>query len=382
MGTHRLHGGRIGLVHVSPSECGYTLFTAAGGRSAHPQGDDYAVLVDVEGRVRHRWRRDEGIRGAALLENGNLLVRTRPPPSLDGSTPMGGASAAILELDWNGDAAWEYRAPGIHHDCVRLPNGNTLVLLWERMPAEVTASVRGGSPTPEDPARMFGDVVREAAPDGSTVSEWRSWEHLSPEEDVICPLEGRVEWTHANSLALAGEGAMLLSFRNTSTVAMVDRPSGRVTWRYGPGDLWHQHDASYLENGNVLILDNGAHRPGPGYSRVVELDPETNGTAWEYTASPPTSFYSENISSAQRLPNGNTLVCQGRGGRIFEVTPEGAVAWEYVNPFRTGDGGDVSNDVFRARRYPPDHPGLAGKALGRRARLAPGRGRSWTIGSS
>ena len=354
-----------GLIHHSPLDCfhGYTLFTAAGSRSSHSEGDLFATLVDMEGRVCHRWRSDEGIRSACLLESGSLLVRTRPPPDLDGAKPMGGSSAAILELDWSGKTVWEYRDPGIHHDYVRLPNGNTLVLVWERIPADLTARVRGGSAADADPARMFGDLVREIAPDGSTVYEWRAWEHLSVEEDAICPQEGRVEWTHANSLAVTGSGDLLLSFRNTSTVAMVDRSTGGLRWRYSPDDLSHQHDATHLSDGHVLIFDNGTHRPGPRYSRVIEVDPATDRTAWEYTGSPADSFYSSNISSAQRLPNGNTLICEGRTGRIFEVSPSGATVWEYVNPFSTGDGEETSNSIFRARRYPPHHPALANRDL-------------------
>jgi hypothetical protein len=85
---------------------------------------------------------------------------------------------------------------------------------------------------------------------------------------------------------------------------------------------------------------------------------------WKYEARPGWDFFSYFISGAQRLPNGNTLICEGMTGRLFEVTREGEIVWQYVNPFFDEDErfGRV-NLVFRAYRYGPDFPGLAGHAL-------------------
>ena len=106
------------------------------------------------------------------------------------------------------------------------------------------------------------------------------------------------------------------------------------------------------------------------HSRIVEIDPNDNQIAWEYRGDPPISFFSYHISGAERLPNGNTLICEGAPGRIFEVTPAKDIVWEYINPFvgmsGYGVGGTVSgyaNSVFRAHRYGPDHPALQGKEL-------------------
>jgi hypothetical protein len=90
---------------------------------------------------------------------------------------------------------------------------------------------------------------------------------------------------------------------------------------------------------------------------------------WIYTSDPPESFYSELISGAQRLPNGNTLVCSGNQGKFFEVTTEGNMVWLYVNPVTyrgiltrnepipAGPSG-LRNAVFKIRRYAPDFPGF------------------------
>jgi hypothetical protein len=68
-----------------------------------------------------------------------------------------------------------------------------------------------------------------------------------------------------------------------------------------------------------------------------------------------------NISSAQRLPNGNTLICAGAPGIIFEITPENKVVWQYNLPL-FGNGQNARN-VFRAYRFSVSYPGLAGKTL-------------------
>ena len=74
---------------------------------------------------------------------------------------------------------------------------------------------------------------------------------------------------------------------------------------------------------------------------MIEVDPETNDIAWEYQGDPPISFYSYHISGAQRLPNGNTLICEGAPGRFFEITSNKEIVWEYVNPIMApiGRGG-------------------------------------------
>ena len=351
----------VGLIYSAPQHCfrGYTLTTNNRGQSAH--------LIDLEGRVCHRWQSDQGIGYAYLLPSGNLLLRTSPPEDAGGAETIGGSSGAILELDWDSNVVWEYRNPYLHHDYERLPNGNTLVLLFELLSPELTAAIQGGRPTHEDPEQMFGDVVKEIAPDGSVVYEWKSWEHLSPEEDSICPLEDRKEWTHGNSLNVTPEGDLIVSYRRISIVGIVDKASGEFRWKWGRGEIDHQHHPTWLDNGKVLIFDNGFHRPRSSYSRVIEVDPSTNEITWEYRGNPAISFYSQAISSCERLPNGNTLICEGSPGRIFEVTPHKEIVWEYVNPFFVPSGGEeipeLINAVFRAHRYGPDHPALQGREL-------------------
>jgi hypothetical protein len=144
------------------------------------------------------------------------------------------------------------------------------------------------------------------------------------------------------------DGNLMLSFNTISKVIMIDRASGDVTWRLKPETTRSQHNPTMLANGNILLFDNGN---GRNYSRVIEIEPNSQDIVWEYTANPRDAFYSMNISGAQRLPNGNTLICEGRSARFFEVTPEKDIVWEYISPFVVEHLGQNSRAVFRAHRY-------------------------------
>jgi hypothetical protein len=118
-----------------------------------------------------------------------------------------------------------------------------------------------------------------------------------------------------------------------------------------------------LPDGGILCLDNGFHGDGihHPYSRVLELDASTRTMAWDYRDkdNDNVGFYSGFMSSCQRLPNGNTLIAESRTGRVFEVTRNGEIVWEFVNPeyTRFRDYG-TCNVVTAAFRYGPDYPGL------------------------
>ena len=103
------------------------------------------------------------------------------------------------------------------------------------------------------------------------------------------------------------------------------------------------------------------------YSRVLEVNPNTGEIEWEYMGDPPNSFYSSVGSGAQRLPNGNTLICEQTRGRFLEVTPAKEKVWEFINPFRFEDKSPTAlrlcNQAYRAYRYGLDYEGLKGRDL-------------------
>ena len=133
----------------------------------------------MEGRICHRWHSEEGINYAYLLDTGNLLLINWAPGDPAGTGGLGGSGAALLELDWGSNVVWEYRDLLLHHDFERLPNGNTLALVWEELSPEMKAQVRGGYESSQGPQVMHGDVVKEITPQGQVVDQWRAFEHLS-----------------------------------------------------------------------------------------------------------------------------------------------------------------------------------------------------------
>ena len=168
---------------------------------------------------------------------------------------------------------------------------------------------------------------------------------------------------------------------------------------YGRGEeaeqrTFGQHDIRWIPEslpgaGNLLVFSNNVPGSEAPHSEVFEITPPTDDAGryvlrgadpygpttptWSYAASDPTAFHSPFISGAHRLPDGHTLITSGGPGRVFEVTPEGEVVWEYRSP----NSGDVEIPdqgmqflarqwpyaVFRATKLRPDHPALHGREL-------------------
>lgn len=350
-----------GLTTYNPDKAchGHTLFTPM------TAADNTVYLIDMHGAIVHRWILPSrpGSYGY-LLDNGHLLVNLRT-----GNEPVafGGRGGRLVELDWDGTLVWDYVDDTLHHDFCRMPNGNTMALGWELVPEAITPQIQGGLPGTEHDQGIWCDTFQEITPDGQVVWTWHGYEHLEVATDIIAPLYRRQEWTHANTCEVLPDGNVLTSFRMTNTIGIIDKSTGRFLWKWGQDELGGQHDPNPLPNGNILLFDNGWHSrrgaPSPG-SRVIEVDPRTETIGWTYETRPSWAFYSSFISGAQRLDNGNTLICEGMQGRLFEVTPEGEVVWEFVSPFFGYEArwGNV-NLVFRAYRYAPDFPGFQGKVF-------------------
>jgi hypothetical protein len=213
----------------------------------------------------------------------------------------------------------------------------------------------------------------------------------------------RADWNHVNSIDYNEQfDQILLSARHQHEIWVIDHSTttaeaaghtggkyghgGDVLYRWGnpavydAGDdsdqrLYAQHDATWIAPGSpgvshILIFNNGQGRPEGQYSSVDECIPPVDangsytlvpggaygpdGPVWSYTAQNPGDFFAGYLSSAQRLPNGNTLICDGDHGVFFEVTPEKQTVWRYCNTMPT----PLTNQVFQVLCYPPDYPGL------------------------
>ncbi len=225
------------------------------------------------------------------------------------------------------------------------------------------------------------------------------------------------DWLHFNSVAYNAELDQIVVSVNTfneiwvidhSTTTEEARTSsggryghgGDILYRWGNPEaygrgttadktLYSQHDPhwiprGYKDEGKIMVFNNGRMRPGGNASSVdvIETPVEPDGSyrlnadstfgpdtaSWSYREETLGAFFSLIISGASRLPNGNTLICEGTRGRIFEVDDAGVKHWEYVSPMN-GDSAKAQGSapagslVFRSYKYGYDFPAFAGKNL-------------------
>jgi len=345
---------------------GYTLLT--------PHGDMSSYLIDMDGRVVHRWTFSHIKPGyGRLIDNGNLLMTgsdvnlpdpppdepTKPPPPFERHiTRLGGYHTTLVEVDWDGNIVWEYVNRAQHHDFHRFANGNTLVPEWVELPEDLHRKVRGGWRKPKEKMpRLIGDDLVEITPDQKEVRRIHTWQLLDPVKDPIGSARRRWEWTHINGIDVNEAGDIVFSARGCDRVAVIDGKTGKLGFKFT--DVTGQHNPTWLPNGNILVFDNGRDA-----SRVIEIDPKTSKIEWTYRGPVPHQFFAGHISGASRLASGNVLVCEGTSGRLFEVTRAREVVWEWINPFvNNGSRGEPTVSIYRAHRYSPDHAAFAGRDL-------------------
>jgi hypothetical protein len=276
---------------------------------------------------------------------------------------------------------------------------------------------------------------------GTVVWEWHVWDHLIQDYDKTKDNYGVVKdhpelidaagdqknipafWNHMNSIDYnPALDQIAMSVRGNSEVWIIDHSTttaeakGHTGGKYGKGgDLlyrygnpiayrtgtaadqkfYQQHDAEWVRPdcpgaGNITVFNNGLSR---NYSTIDEITPPINSDrtysltsgkpfgpsafTWTWKATPPTSMYAEAISGAQRLQNGNTIICDGTHGTFLEVTQAGDLVWKYICPAeKTGPlfyngtisddparAGEKMNAVFRVYKYPLDYPAFKGKTL-------------------
>ena len=344
---------KLGLCHHDKEKAtpGFTVF------SPILNDKKAVVVVNNEGLVVKEWALPAwpGAYGY-LLENGNLFVSSQTKGGF-----MSPAKGGLMqEIDWDGNVVWEHRDDYQHHDFRKLPNGNAIYLAWELLPADVAKNVRGGMPGSEDKAGIWGETIREVNARGEVVWEWKYHEHIDVAKYPLAEISNRHEYPHANTISIMKDGNVMVCFRHIDVVIIIEKSSGNVIWERHEKDWGGPHDPQELDNGNILMFANRRDK-FPFGSSIIEFDRNSGETVWSYWGNPSHSFNSFFISGTQRLDSGNTLICEGLWGRIFEVTPQGEVVWEYICPFVspmpphapiTGEG----NMVFRAYRYAPDSP--------------------------
>lgn len=409
---------------------GYTLLA--------PFDSSTTYLLDMQGRVVHTWQTDCAPALCPLfLENGHLLR----PGSIGGDSrifgPGPGVGGRIQEFTWEGELVWDFRFYNArqlpHHDMTRLPNGNVLLVVWDRKTTE-EAIAAGRRPEMAGDKHLLPDSLVEIKPTGKTtgevVWEWHLWDHLVQDFDKAKANYGNVgehpelvninygedelpgaagkdgkdkpkadaggtpkpapnqaprvnpDMTHFNGVAYNPDlDQVVVSVWAFSEFWIIDHSTttaeaaGHSGGRYGKGGdllyrwgnprayragtkadqkLFSQHNAHWIPKGlpgegHLLLFNNGAGRPDGTYSSVEELALPIDAQGryalapaqqvWSYTAPQKSDFYSSFISGAQRLANGDTLICSGANGTFFEVTPDKEIVWKYINPVKGGTMG-------------------------------------------
>lgn len=207
------------------------------------------------------------------------------------------------------------------------------------------------------------------------------------------------DWNHINSVDYNEEfDQILLSVKTFNEIWVIDHSTtteeaaGHIggnsgkggdllyrwgnpkTYRAGTTDdqkFFGQHDARWIHEGcpgegNILVFNNGYGRPGGYYSSVEEISTPVDSIGnynhvagspyeplvpiWIYKAEDPYDFYASYLSGAQRLKNGNTIICNGPIGNFFEVNTENEIIWEYTNPYPN----PLQNYVFKFNYIPID----------------------------
>jgi hypothetical protein len=337
-----------GLTHHDESRAfaGYTLYSAMSGDAMH--------LVAMDGSLVHRWLPPEGSKFfyGQLLPNGNLLANITDGTEM--GEPAGPRTAVVSEIDWQGNLVWRVADPALHHAHARLANGNTMVMATDVLRPDDAARLFAASGLSPSEVAIWSESLWEVDSTGAVVWTWHARDHLDYAAFPLAapgPGEARHrEWLHLNAVEELPGGELLLSFNTLSAVIIIDRASGNVAWRQST-ETSGQHNPTWLPEGRVLEFDNGSRR---NFSRVIEVDRATNEVVWQYTGQPRDAFFSMNVSGAQRLPNGNTLITEGRSGRLFEVNREGDTVWEFINPYEVMHRNQRSRAVFRAYRYAAD----------------------------
>ena len=353
---------------ASRTYTGLTLFT-----TSHAQ---VATLVDMNGTIVHQWslpfrqawEKAPHVESPVAAEyihwplvhpfpNGDLLAIYAG----QGDTPWG---YGVVKMDRNSNVIWRY-AEHVYHDLDVGEDGRIYAIAHNIRTTRIE-----GLPGLRPPFMEESVVI--LSPAGEELDRISIYEAIRDSgyraflTDVarLQAAGTKGDYIHSNSVNVVKRrqkvgdtvfepGQVIVSMREMNAIAVIDPGTKIITWAATGG--WRaQHDAELLDNGNMILFDNKGHVGPGGRSRVMELIPATQEIVWQYTGSDEEYFYSYNRSRQQRLANGNTLIIDANGGRLFEVTPSNEIVWEYYSPFRGGDNDELIPLTLEAVRVPTD----------------------------
>jgi Arylsulfotransferase (ASST) len=381
-----VRGPERGVTAYDPARAqpGVTLYT-----SGH---EPAAYLIGMDGQVLHEWRRpfstvwddrarvrrpqpDSHVyfRKAMVYPNGDLLAIYEGV----GDTPYG---YGLVKLDRNSEVVWRYLA-NVHHDLDVGPDGRIYALTHELVDQPLDGFDHLAPP-------RLDDFLVVLSPEGEELrkipllravaaSDYPHLLHTVSSHAVADPLHTNavelITAQNAARFAFGRAGQILLSFRELGAIGVLDLDTAKLVWATR-GPWIGQHDPDLLPDGKILLFDNYGHFEKPeGRSRVIEFDPATMQIAWQYTGTAQAPFDSAIRGSQQRLANGNTLITESSGGRILEVSRDGEIVWQFVNPVRGGERNGKIPIICWAQRVDRDDldPSLVAGPVASRGPMRP-----------
>jgi hypothetical protein len=316
----------------------------------------HIFLIDMEGRVVHHWivpvsdvlknypKRKKNksfilFDKAYVYPNGDVLVIA----SVLGLTPYG---HQIFKLNKNSKLLWGYER-SIHHDFYISEDRGLIFTLGQSLRNKIPSDIDTYTPTLADSIEILspkGKLIRRI--DIINAFSGTEFAHYIKSRDGI-----KEDWDvlHANSVmrldsSMAAHfpqfkvGSILVSIRSQHLLAVIDPETKKVVWAK-KGEWYAQHDAKFLENGNILLFDNQGiakkqeqEKLLESLTRVVEIDPDTGLIVWEYPKKVEDSFSSSFLGRSDRLPNGNTLITDALNHRVFEIDSEEKTVWNFIIP--------------------------------------------------
>ena len=349
-----------------------------------PNGGKTPYLVDKGGNIKYSWSLDAFLgNDFELLPNGKTLGIFK---SINPAFSFGGYGGVINLFDQNNILEWTYEVSNeieiAHHDVELLKNGNIMIMVWEKIEVDTHQNFGVDFDQP-----IYVEKLIEVNPEtNEIVWQWRSWDHIIQEHDnnasafgsviqnphkidINYNLQSNGDFMHANGIDLDETNDLIyMSVNFFSEIWVIDHSTtteqastssggnynkgGDLIYRFGNplayGDTQEQrifhrnHFPNLLENGvpgegNILVYSNyGENNSEQSHiyelqlPNILALEPEnvlSPEVVWSFTDE---SLFHGKISGADRLQNGNTLICEGDFG-VWEVTPDKEVVWKYSN---------------------------------------------------
>jgi len=252
------------------------------------------------------------------------------------------------------------------HELLLTEDNHAYVIIYDVQKVRMDTIVTGGV----DTANVVGSIIQEIDRSKNVVWQWRSWDHFSITDanDFVDLTRPNIDYSHTNSIEIDKDGNIIISSKRMDEITKIDKATGNIIWRLGGKrnqfafnndnfPILQQHDARILNNGNLLLFDNGL-APNRVFSRAVEYKLNTEDTTnliaekvWEFRNTP--DEFSRVMGSIQRLPDGNTIIGWGSSSKtpntvddwraITEVTPNGIKTFEMFI-----ENQNYSYQVFRA----------------------------------